>query len=137
MCPTEPCTTGETPRACTHAKIVISCSTFSNADHGYCYSITFAARSSKASKILQHCTSFFLSGRWRHYSFDAHLYASGKRIHRSTTENFCWDEIRPRDWLNVTRPLSLGAATIKYYGLPGGGSVSTEYHCVHSHKYGM
>ena len=23
------------------------------------------------------------------------------RIHRSTTENFCWDEIRPRDWLNV------------------------------------
>ena len=26
---------------------------------------------------------------------------SGQRIHRSTTENFCWDEIRPRDWLNV------------------------------------
>ena len=25
----------------------------------------------------------------------------GPRIHRSTTENFCWDEIRPRDWLNV------------------------------------
>ena len=25
----------------------------------------------------------------------------GARIHRSTTENFCWDEIRPRDWLNV------------------------------------
>ena len=23
------------------------------------------------------------------------------RIHRSTTENFCWDEIRPRDWLNI------------------------------------
>ena len=21
----------------------------------------------------------------------------GRRIHRSTTENFCWDEIRPRD----------------------------------------
>ena len=29
------------------------------------------------------------------------------RIHRSTTENFCLDEIRPRDWLNVTRPLLL------------------------------
>ena len=29
------------------------------------------------------------------------------RIHRSTTENFCWDEIRPRDWLNMTHPLSL------------------------------
>ena len=29
------------------------------------------------------------------------------RIHRSTTENFCWDEIHPRDWLNVTHPLSL------------------------------
>ena len=27
---------------------------------------------------------------------------------RSTTENFCSDEIRPRDWLNVSRPLSLG-----------------------------
>ena len=25
----------------------------------------------------------------------------GRRIHRSTTENFCWDEIRPRGWLNV------------------------------------
>ena len=35
MCPTEKCTTGETPRARTCAKIVISCSTFSNADHGY------------------------------------------------------------------------------------------------------
>ena len=23
------------------------------------------------------------------------------RIHRSTTDNFCLDEIRPRDWLNV------------------------------------
>ena len=32
---------------------------------------------------------------------------SRERIHRSTTENFCLDEIRPRDWLNVTRPLSL------------------------------
>ena len=31
----------------------------------------------------------------------------GRRIHRSTTDNFCWDEIRPRDWLNVTRPFSL------------------------------
>ena len=35
MCPTERCTTGETPRARTRAKVVISCSTFSNADHGY------------------------------------------------------------------------------------------------------
>ena len=35
MCPTEQCTTGETPRARTRAKVVISCSTFSNADHGY------------------------------------------------------------------------------------------------------
>ena len=35
MCPTEPCTTGETPRARTSAKVIISCSTFSNADHGY------------------------------------------------------------------------------------------------------
>ena len=35
MCPTEPCTTRETPRARTRAKVVISCSTFSNADHGY------------------------------------------------------------------------------------------------------
>ena len=34
MCPTEPCTTGETPRARTRAKVVISGSTFSNADHG-------------------------------------------------------------------------------------------------------
>ena len=25
----------------------------------------------------------------------------GAHIHRSTTENFCWDEIRPRDWLDV------------------------------------
>ena len=36
MCPTEHCTTGETPRARTSAKVVISCSTFSNANHGYC-----------------------------------------------------------------------------------------------------
>ena len=36
MCPTEHCTTGETPRARTRAKVVISCSTFSNADHCYC-----------------------------------------------------------------------------------------------------
>ena len=35
MCPTEHCTTGETPRARTSAKVVISCSTFSNADHCY------------------------------------------------------------------------------------------------------
>ena len=28
-------------------------------------------------------------------------------IFNATTENFCLDEIRPRDWLNVTRPLSL------------------------------
>ena len=35
MCPTEHCTTGETPRARTRAKVVISCSTFSNADHCY------------------------------------------------------------------------------------------------------
>ena len=40
MCPTEPCTTGETPRACTRAKVVISCSTFSNADHGYSIDFT-------------------------------------------------------------------------------------------------
>ena len=33
LCPTEYCTTGETPRARTRAKVVISCSTFSNADH--------------------------------------------------------------------------------------------------------
>ena len=31
-----------------------------------------------------------------------------RRIHRSTTENFCWDEIRPRDWLNVTHPFHFG-----------------------------
>ena len=36
MCATEPCTTGETTRAHTRAKVVISCSTFSNADHGFC-----------------------------------------------------------------------------------------------------
>ena len=30
-----PCTTGGTPRACTRAKVVISCSNFSNADQGY------------------------------------------------------------------------------------------------------
>ena len=35
MCPTEQSTTGETPRARTRAKVVISCSTFSNVDHGY------------------------------------------------------------------------------------------------------
>ena len=39
MCPTEHCTTGETPRARTRAKVVISCSTFSNADHCYCLPI--------------------------------------------------------------------------------------------------
>ena len=33
MCPTEHCNTGETPRARTRAKVVISCPTFSNADH--------------------------------------------------------------------------------------------------------
>ena len=32
MCPNEHCTTGETPRARTRAKVVISCSTFSNAE---------------------------------------------------------------------------------------------------------
>ena len=32
---TEHCTTGKTPRARTRAKVVISCSTFSNADHCY------------------------------------------------------------------------------------------------------
>ena len=35
MCPTEQSTTGETPRARTRAKVVISCSTFSNVDHCY------------------------------------------------------------------------------------------------------
>ena len=35
MCPTEPCTSWETRRERTRAKVVISCSTFSNADHGY------------------------------------------------------------------------------------------------------
>ena len=32
-------TTRETPRARTRAKVVISCSTFSNVDHGYCSAI--------------------------------------------------------------------------------------------------
>ena len=35
MCPTEPCTSGETRHEHTRVKVVISCSTFSNADHGY------------------------------------------------------------------------------------------------------
>ena len=35
MCPTEQSTTGETPRARTRAKVVISCSTFCNVDHCY------------------------------------------------------------------------------------------------------
>ena len=40
MCPTGHCTTGESPRARTCAKVVISCSTFSNADHGYSITVT-------------------------------------------------------------------------------------------------
>ena len=43
MCPTEPCTTGETQRARTRAKVVISCSKFSNADHGYYYKCVWAS----------------------------------------------------------------------------------------------
>ena len=46
MCPTEQSTTGETPRARTRAKVVISCSTFSNVDHGYSYTLRFVDRTS-------------------------------------------------------------------------------------------
>ena len=57
MCPTEHCTTGETPRARTRAKVEISCSTFSNADHCYrptCWSWSMISQDIHKSKSYHH-----------------------------------------------------------------------------------
>ena len=50
MCPTEHCTTGE-PRARIRAKVVISCSTFSNADHCYTYKALYNSVSYDPSEL--------------------------------------------------------------------------------------
>ena len=53
----------------------------------------------------QYCFSDAMITRWRYCLNAAVEMVTGwvrrMRIHRSTTENFCWDEIRSRDWLNV------------------------------------
>ena len=71
MCPTEHCTTGETPRARTRAKVVISCSTFSNADHCYAgMTIAKCTKTAACSNVSNHLSrtpvARFASGTANH-----------------------------------------------------------------------
>ena len=45
------------PRARARAKVVISCSTFSNADHGYCWYFLFTCLSSSSAFIIRSLSS--------------------------------------------------------------------------------
>ena len=72
MCPTEHCTTGETARARTRVKVVISCSTFSNADH--CYTRYRISSLYRSNVIVAEKTSFSGNGllcrlRMYHYGW--------------------------------------------------------------------